>query len=282
MAILAIAFVAIGGADSAAILHGSRYHGVTTAAMLMRGAVMDIEAEYQEEGFPSNTLINRRCELPRPFNRRFSCSFDLERLEMDPAEMQTLVEQGVESFMGHGESQDQPDDNRRREQPDDDSGLGRDLDPSRLAGTPGAESLQQLDLETFDATQLMFLAPLLGPEGHVLLDLCNVNFDAMLQRFMGMATFFPIIVQQASDRTRKLTVRLSWDYGPRMEREFAVSTFIVGLPEEQMRKMREAEKLQESQEQMMQMLSPDGGVPTGGAVGGPSTREGAAAGGGRR
>jgi prepilin-type N-terminal cleavage/methylation domain-containing protein len=291
--ILALCFAAIGGADSVAILHGSRYHGLTTASLLMRGIVMDIEAEYQEDGFPTNSITNRRCDVPRAFDDQFDCEYDLLALEIDPAELSGLVEQGVASFLSGGaagggddEGAEKPRrarDGRRGDdegdEDDDDegggaAGAGNALDLSALAGNPGMGGLAGVSTAGFDPTQLMALAPLFGPEGQAIMDVCEINVDAMLQRFMGMSAFFPMIVEEAAKVTRKLTVRLTWTYGPKAERELSITTFIIGLPEEEIRKMREAENLQEIGEDLQNLMSPDGGVPTGRGAEPPKRGEG--------
>lgn len=291
--ILALCFAAIGGADSVAILHGSRYHGLTTASLLMRGVVMDIEAEYQEDGFPTNSLTNRDCDVPKAFDDQFECEYDLIALEIDPAELSGLVEQGVASFLGGGAGgggggdegdgddgdgdEEKPrtarDDKRAGDEAADDEdedeggaagGAGNALDLSALSGNAGMGGLAGLSTTGFDPTQLMALAPLFGPEGQAIMDVCEINVDAMLQRFMGMSAFFPMIVEEAAKVTRKLTVRLTWNYGPKAERKLEITTFIIGLPEEEVQKMREAENLQEIGEDLQNLMgSPDGGVPTG-------------------
>jgi len=296
--ILAMCFAAIGGADSVAILHGSRYHGLTTASLLMRGVVMDIEAEYQEDGFPTNSITNRDCEVPKAFDDQFECEYDLIALEIDPAELSGLVEQGVASFLGGGgggddeeEGGEKPkrderargDDEDEGEEGGDDgggaTGAGAGLDLSSLAGNPGMAGLAGISTAGFDPTQMMALAPLFGPEGQAIMDVCEINVDAMLQRFMGMSAFFPMIVEEAAKVTRKLTVRLTWNYGPNSERKLEITTFIIGLPEEEVARMREAENLQEIGEDLQNLMSPDGGVPTGRGQAPP--RGGGSGGGGR-
>ena len=276
--ILALCFTAIGGADSVAILHGSRYHGLTTASLLVRGVVMDIEAEYQEDGFPENSLTGRRCDVPREFRDQFECEYDLLALDIDPAELQGLVEQGVAGFLtgggaggggGGGDDKGGGDEGGKeagKKGAAKDGGGGAragdsGLDLSQLAANPGMESLSGLSTAGFDPTQMLVLAPLFGPEGQAILDVCNINIDTMLQRFMGMSAFFPMIVEEAAKVTRKLTVRLTWQYGPKSERKLEITTFIVGVPEEEMRKMREAENLQEIGQDVQNLMSPDGGVP---------------------
>lgn len=290
IAMLALAFVAIGSADSVAILHGSRFHGLTTAALLMRGVVMDIEAEYQEEGFPTNTLDGRRCDVPRPFSKQFKCEYNLIALEFDPGELASLVEQGVQGLMGGGGGMgggpgaggQRPDKGKPKDsgkkaekdkgEPEGSGGEGglnfKPPDLSAFSQLPGMGSLGGVDASGFDPTQLLFLAPLLGPEGQALLDICQINIDTMIQKFVGMSAFFPMVVQEAANQTRKLEVTLTWDYGPKESRKLAVTTFIIGLPEEEMRKLREMENAQDAINDLTGFTSPDGGVPPGRGGGG--------------
>ena len=289
MAILAMLLIAVGTADSVGVTNAARFHGYTRAAQLMRGIVLDIEAEYQEEGFPENSKYGQRCEVPRDFDDRYKCQYDLLALEFEPEEMASMVEQGVQSFLGGGAGGDAvgfPGDDRKSGR---DQGRGRDgkkpaggegesdgdggaggastlfpeLDLSSLAATPGMEGLAGITSAGFDPTQLLLLAPLFGTDGTAIMDICQINIQAMLEKFVAMSAYFPMVVEEAAHQTRKLTVRLTWEYGPRAHRELAITTFIVGIPEEEMRALREAEEGQQALEDLGMLRSPDGGVPSG-------------------
>lgn len=298
IAILALALVAIGTADGSSILNGSRYHGLTTASLLIRGVVMDIEAEYQEEGFPTNSLEGRPCDVPREFDDHFECEYDLVAMELDPAELQAMVEQGVGSLMGGaaGPGGDEGEDGEKpkaapkkdKEGTEGEEGAEAEKDPADkeyesegfdltgLQQTPGAAGpLGNLNLGSFDPAQLLVLAPLLGPDAQAIMDICQINLEQMLQKFMGMSAFFPMIVQQAADQTRKLTVRLTWDFGPKAQRTLEITTFIVGVSEEERQALEAAGNLQDLQG----LTSPDGSVPPQRGGGGPNRGPGGGKGG---
>ena len=294
LAILALLLVATGSADTVATVSAARFHGYTQASQLMRGVVMDIEAEYQEDGFPENSKYGQRCDVPRDFDDRFKCEYDLVALEFEPSEIAALVEEGVQGFMGGGGGSevgfpgDDDDEERGRdgkkrgsrrgkkdgeaEGAEGEEGAGGastlfpELDMSALAATPGMEGLAGLDTAGFDPGGMLALAPLFGPDGPAVMDICQINIEQMIQRFVGMSAFFPMFIEEAAKRVRKLTVRLSWTFGPKRHLELEITTFVVGLPEEEMRKQREAEEAAGAMEDLNALRSPDGGVPTGGGT----------------
>ena len=111
-----------------------------------------------------------------------------------------------------------------------------------------------LDLGMFDFTQLVALMPMFDPEfGQQIWELCGINVQAMLSNLMGMFSFLPMVVQKMADTTRQLNVRLTWKYGPREKRTLEISTFISGLPEEQVQ--MELQK-QDAMETIDGMLTP--------------------------
>lgn len=271
--ILAVALTAILAADSAAVLGGARMQGLSQAALLVRGVVMDIEAEYQEDGFPTNSLYGRRCDVPREFRDQFKCEYDLIAMEFDPGELQTLVEQGVQTIFGGGAGgEDEEDDRKGDDAPRsiEETAQAAGVDPNALASVPGLQNVSPQLVGSMQIAAFAQFAAMLGIDVNQALALCNVNPEQMIARFMAMSAFFPMIVQEAANVTRKLTVRLTWDFGPKSQRELAVTTFIIGLPEEEIRKMEAAEDLQSAVESALPFRSPDGGVPpsSGGGGGG--------------
>ena len=55
LAIAALALAAISSSHSSSVIHSVKVYRMTTAAMLLKGVVLDIEEEYQVEGFRPTT-----------------------------------------------------------------------------------------------------------------------------------------------------------------------------------------------------------------------------------
>jgi len=232
--ILAIALSAISYSNSTALTQVARITRMTTAAYLMEGVVNDIHAYYVRHGFPSNTLEGRRCELPRDFEGTFECTYDLEALDIDPATLQQVLQGALEQFLGsaHG------------------GGTGtsaQQFDPSKVPA---------------DVEKIAALAPLFGPDGEALISLCNVNLGGIIMGATALVQYIPMIVQEVARQTRKLRVRLSWNDGPKGQRDLVVETFVVSLPEEEMKAIREAGRQEEVLEQQTVPSTAPGKVQT--------------------
>jgi len=215
--ILGMALAAISFANAAAMNQVGRITRMTTAAFLMEGVVNDIHAHYVSEGFPTNSLEDRACELPRDFQDVYECRYDLKALNLTPDQVSALVEAAMSQFSGMGEMGGDP----------EGGGLPEGIDLAQ------ASVLAQL----FD--------PVIGPE---LRALCKVDPMQTLSAATAAMGFLPQIVNEVAKRTRQLTVRLSWKDGPRGRRELPVQTFIVSLPEEEVAAKREAARQREVQE----------------------------------
>lgn len=243
LVIAAVALTAISGSHTSSVIHSVKVYRMTTAAMLMRGIVLDVEEEYQVEGFPSNDVEGRDCDIPKPFNKSFECEYDLQGMEFGEGELAALSEGAVGGFMG-GE------------------------DPSALMGggakAPGAMDEFQAAM---DPSMLPGLAMIFGPGGEEILHMCSINLSNVLMSVMGITQYFPQIVQKAAEQTRKLTVRITWEEGFRNDRTFEVETFIVVIPEDQ----KELMKLMGRAEDAGLLDAPEEGSPLspfGGAGGG--------------
>ena len=70
------------GASSSAVF-SKRVYRSTAAALLLRGAVLDIEERYRKKGFPTNDVSGKDCELPKVYARQFKCTYDLIGLNLD-------------------------------------------------------------------------------------------------------------------------------------------------------------------------------------------------------
>lgn len=244
ISVLAVALLAITSAQQSSINNAFRVQRGQAAALVMRGIVLEIEEEYRLDGFPENSISDRDCEVPDKFDDMFECEYDLERFDLEATEIQSLVDQSFGGLMGEGGLQ---------------SLQGGDR--SAMSGTVEGLVSGQSEMGGMDLSGLAFLLPFLGPEGEALMSLCNINISALLMGFMGMQAFVPQVLQEVGNRTRKLTVRVTWNEGPFGTREFVVSTFITSMPEEELQQLKE---LEDAKEVMDEGLIP--GIP--GAAGG--------------
>jgi len=242
MTILAMGIGVISYANSAAMTQISRVTRMTTASFLMESVVNDIQAYYVKEGFPSNDLEGRGCELPNEFSDVFECSYDLLAMDLEPSQMQELMNVGMEAFTG---------------------GMG-----SLAGGEEGAAA----GISGMDVGRMAALAPLFGPMGGEIMSLCDINLSQLMMGITMLSSYMPQIIDQVAQRTRKLTVTLSWRDGPRGQRDFTIETFIVSLPEELIRQARDQEMAREAAEEIqgsVQSSAPSAGGSggTGGGVG---------------
>jgi general secretion pathway protein I len=228
IAVLAVAMTAIMSAQQASMGATLMIKRGQAAAMLVRAIVFDIEEEYKEEGFPENSITERDCEVPEPFDDLFECEYDLKRLELDPEQIQALVDQSFGGLMGEG-------------------GMGNLQTGKKdgLSSTMEGLVSGNTQLGGVNLSGLGFLLPFLGPEGEALMSLCNINLSMLLMGFMGIQTIVPKILEEVSNRTRQLTLRLTWNEGAFEDREFVVTTYVSSLPEEQLQELKEMEDAKE-------------------------------------
>ncbi len=270
IAVLAVAMTAIMSAQQASMSATVMIKRGQTAAMLVRGIVYAIEEEYRIEGFPENSLEDRDCEVPDDFEKIYECRYSLERFDLEPEQMQSLVDQSFGGLMGEG--------GLENIQSGDRSGLSNTME-GLVTG--------QTQMGGMDLSGLSFLMPFMGPEGEALMSLCNINIRAMMNSFMGVQSFLPMVLQEVSNKTRKLTVTLTWSEGPYGERDFPITTYITSLPEEQLQQLKEMEDAKEVLEGAGVLPGADSGAPGAGATGGlrggtPSTGGSGSRGGGGR
>ena len=214
LVIAALALTAISSAHSSSVIHSVKVYRMTTAAMLMRGAVLDIEEEYQVEGFPTNDLEGRDCDIPKPFDKDFECEYDLQGMEFGEGELAALSEGAVGGMLG-----------------------GADMGAIMGGGGKSPQAMEQFQ-QAIDPSMLPALAMLFGPGGEEILQMCSINLSNVLMSVMGITQYFPQIVQKAAEQTRKLTVRITWEEGFRNERKMEVETFIIVIPQDQQELMK--------------------------------------------
>ena len=171
----------------------------TQSALLVRGVVLDLEEEYRQDGFPENDLTNRRCELPRDLDDVFSCEYDMEKLDIDAGMLGEMA-----------------------------SGVLEQL-------TSGVSEKGSI-LQAFQALAFLFvqgeipISPLCPATPSQFLSMCQVNLATIERNIMSMASFFPQIIVQAAEQTRKLRIRIM--HKREKEPLLQIETFIISVPED--------------------------------------------------
>lgn len=255
MAILAFALGVISSSASSSAIYGKRVYRSTAAALLLRGVVLQIEEQYRKDGFPTNDVNGRECELPKVYSKKFKCEFDLVGLQLDDSiigEMTSVAQELLASAQEELQT----------------SGALDKLEQTRAAaGTKaGQDALEDLGESAKDAKKtgldlgalskggdmmsLIGQIIMAGSEGVFLLQLCDINLS-VLQMSMGLmvAELLPRILKRASDRTRKVRIRLSWEDAHGEDRTFELETFTTAVSEEEaqaLRQMKQAEELQQA------------------------------------
>lgn len=253
MAILAFALAVISSSASSSAVYGRRVYSSSTASMLLRGVLLDIEEEYRKDGFPSNDITGRECKLPKAYARQFRCEFDLVGLNLDDAAIADLTS-GAQDMLGAAQEQLQNSGAMDKlSAPRDDSAEGRKaLDDLGTAAQNAASA--GLDLTSMarsgDMMQLIQTILMSGEQGLNLLSLCDINLS-VLQMSMGLmiAELLPRILKRATDRTRKVRVRLSWRDIEGEDASLQVETFTTAVSEEEARaiqKMKDEEELRDA------------------------------------
>ena len=257
MAILAFALAVISASSSSSAIYSKRVYSSTAAALLLRGVVLDIEESFRKDGFPTNDITDKDCELPKPYAKRFSCSYDLIGLNLDDSaiadmtqQSQEMLGQAQESLQNSGaldklEAARAPTEQQKQDQALDDLG-----DAAKSANQTG------LDLGGLakggDMMQLIQTILMSGEQGLNLLSLCDINIS-VLQMSMGLmiAELLPRILKRATDRTRKLKVRLSWNDSEGDDRTLELETFTTAVSEKEAQAIQQF-KDQQAVEQAMQ------------------------------
>jgi len=184
---------------------------VTTATQLVESVVLDMEEEYRLDGFPTNQLEGRDCELPRGFDS-FHCEYDLLALEIGADNLGALGQDANENvnqsplmtaFCTGGPNGDMP------------------VDPAMALANLAATG-QSLP------TALAAFQALLDPG---FTQICGINLDRMCTNTAMISSFIPTIIEQAAKATRKLIIRLRWGEEGDPERELIIETFITAVPE---------------------------------------------------
>jgi len=224
--ILTMAFMAISALQTTTITMNATVHRSTTASHLLHWAMTELEIEYAREGFPSNSLEGRDCDLPDGFND-YKCSYDLVQMDITPEQVSELSMASMGSLFG-GNMENL-------------NGIGDQL---KNAGKNGASMDPNL------MNMFLFAAPFFGPEAEYLQAMCPIDWTMTITGLMAMQMFLPQVVQFAADRIRKLKVTIEWKEGFRGRRTFVAETFVTSLPEEMLKAAEQADELQNLRDQI--------------------------------
>lgn len=230
--ILSMSFMAISALQTTTITMNATVHRTTTASHLLHWAMTDLEIEFAREGFPSNSITGRDCDLPNDF-RDYSCSYDLLQMDITPEQVSELSMASMGSMFG-GNMENL-------------NGIGDQLKNASSGGLPMDEGMSKL---------FMFAAPFFGPEADYLMAMCPIQWDSILTALMGTQMFLPQVVQFAADRIRKLKVTIEWKEGFRGRRTFVAETFVTSLPEEMLKAAEQAEEMQNLQDTLVPPPNP--------------------------
>lgn len=274
MAILAFALAVISSSASSSAIFGRRVYSSTTAALLLRGVLLDIEEAYRKDGFPSNDLQGRECELPKAYQRHFECDYDLIGLNLDDGMISELTSSAQEVLASAQEQLQSSGalDKLESAKGGDDAEGRKALDDLGAAASSAKEA--GLDLTSMaksgDMMQLIQTILMSGEQGLNLLSLCDINLS-VLQMSMGLmiAELLPRILKRATDRTRKVRVRLRWIDAEGEEATLQVETFTTAVSEEEARAIQQMKDQNELQD-ALQPADQGGGAPAAGtpAIGG--------------
>jgi hypothetical protein len=201
-------------------------HRSTTASHLLHWAMTELEIEYAKDGFPSNSIEGRDCELPDGFND-YACSYDLIQMDVTPEQVSELSMASMGSLFG-GNMENL-------------NGIGDQLKNAATGGGAMDENLSKL---------FLFAAPFFGPDADYLMAMCPIQWDSLLTALMGTQMFLPQVVQFAADRIRKLKVTIQWKEGFRGRRTFVAETFVTSLPEEMVKAAEQADEVQNLRDQL--------------------------------
>ena len=274
MSILAFALAVISASASSSAIYGKRVYSSTTAALLLRGIVLDIEEEYRKDGFPTNDIEGRECELPKAYSKHFECEFDLVGLDLDEASIGDLTS-SAQDVLGSAQEQLQS------------SGAMDKLESARGGGQAegraalddlgsAAKNAQAADLDltsmakSGDMMQLIQTILMSGDQGLNLLGLCDINLS-VLQMSMGLmiAELLPRILKRATDRTRKVRVRLRWRDAEGDDSMMQIETFTTAVSEEEARAIQQMKDQQELQDALTNG-NPGSALGNGGAGAAPA------------
>jgi len=255
MAILAFALAVISSSASSSAIFGKRVYRSTAASLLLRGVLLQIEEQYRKDGFPSNDVSGRECELPKAYEKQFQCEYDLIGLQLDDSIISDMTAVSQEMLAGAQEELQNSGALDKLERARANAGKKKGEEVLKdLGDAAEGASKTGLDLGNLakggDMMSLIGTILMSGEQGLNLLSLCDINIS-VLQMSMGLmvAELLPRILKRASDRTRKVRIRLSWDDDEDDGHALEIETFITAVSEEEARAletMKQQEELRDA------------------------------------
>lgn len=278
MAVLAFALTIITAGASSSAVFSKRVYRSTAAALLLRGAVLDIEEKYRKDGFPTNDVNGKDCELPKVYSRQFKCTYDLIGLNLDDGMISDVTSRAQQSLTTAQNSLAATGALDKLSSPGAGAGTPKEK-PANLSQSAGNAQDTGLDLTQIakggDLMGLLGVLLMSGEQGMGLLSLCDINIS-ILQMSMGLmvAELLPRVLKRASDRTRKVILHLSWkddEYGmdaaAKKRKSLVVETFTTAVSKdeaEQIQQMKNMEKVQNAMQPPGMPGKPPMGNPLGG------------------
>ena len=256
MSILAFALTIITAGASSSAVFSKRVYRSTAAALLLRGAVLDIEEKYRKDGFPTNDVNGKDCELPKVYARQFKCPYDLIGLNLDDGMISDITGRAQQSLTQAQEGLAATGALDKLSAP---TAGGDKNKPANLSQSAGNAKDTGLDLTQIakggDLMGLLGVLLMSGEQGMGLLSLCDINIS-VLQMSMGLmvAELLPRVLKRASDRTRKVILHLSWkddEYGMDAEakkrKSLVVESFTTAVSEEESRQIMQMKAMDKIQ-----------------------------------
>ena len=246
MAILAFALTIITGAAASSSQYSKRVYRSTVAALLLRGTMLDIEEKYRKDGFPTNDLQGKDCELPKSYARQFKCKYDLIGLNLDDASIADMTTQANTLLAKAQETMAQ---SGALDKLSGEGGPKKNADLSNAAATAQNAGLDLTSMSKGgDLMSLLTVILMSGEGGLNLLNLCDINIS-VLQMSMGLmiSELLPRVLKRASDRTRKVIVRLQWKDEEGEQHTLEMETFSTAVSQEEaeaIRAMKQNEKIE--------------------------------------
>ncbi len=210
MAILAFLMAAVSSNSGDSMARSVEVMNLTRAVQLVEAIVLDIEEEYRLEGFPTNQVTGRDCDVPKELAAQFECEYDLYFLDVGGDSASTLGSEANDSVSGSPLMQAFCSGGADGRQP---------VDPSMALA-----NLQSTGMEL--PTAMSAFTALLDPG---FTQVCGLNLERMCMNTSLITSFIPMIIEQAAASTRKLVVRLSWGEGERTGEVLEVETFITAV-----------------------------------------------------
>ncbi len=265
MAVLAFALTVITAGTSSSAVYSKRVYRSTVAALLLRGTMLDIEEKYRKDGFPTNDVTGKSCDLPKAYARQFKCNYDLIGLNLDDGSIsdmttqaQTVLGQAQETLAASGAMEK----------------LAAGAPPAgtqdkklKDLGSAGQDAKQaDLDMSQLakggDLMGLLGMIVMSGDQGLYLLDMCDINL-AVLQMSMGImvAELLPRILKRASDRTRKVVLHLSWKDDEGEKRALEIESFTTAVSQEEAMAIQQMKQMDKVSNAIQGAMPPPGSPP---------------------